>query len=39
VISPLSAQAAAPNVEALRQGLHDLGLDEERDFTLLCASV
>jgi putative ABC transport system substrate-binding protein len=33
VISPLSARAAAPNVEALRQGLHDLGLDEERDFT------
>jgi putative ABC transport system substrate-binding protein len=33
VISPLSAQAAAPNVEALRRGLHDLGLDEERDFT------
>jgi putative tryptophan/tyrosine transport system substrate-binding protein len=33
VISPLSARAAAPNIEALRRGLHDLGLDEERDFT------
>jgi putative ABC transport system substrate-binding protein len=33
VISPLSARAAAPNIEALRQGLHDLGFDEERDFT------
>ncbi len=33
VISPLSAQAAAPNIEALRQGLHNLGLDEDRDFT------
>ena len=33
VISPLSARAAAPNIEALRSGLHDLGLDEERDFT------
>ena len=33
VISPLYARAAAPNIEALRRGLHDLGLDEERDFT------
>jgi putative ABC transport system substrate-binding protein len=33
VISPLSAQAAVPNIEALRQGLHDLSLDEARDFT------
>src|ERR1700694_4451314 len=33
VISPLSAGAAAPNIDALRHGLHDLGLDEGRDFT------
>jgi putative ABC transport system substrate-binding protein len=33
VISPLSARAADPNIEALRRGLHDLGLDEGRDFT------
>jgi putative ABC transport system substrate-binding protein len=33
VLSPLSAQAAAANIEAFRQGLHDLGLDEGRDFT------
>jgi putative ABC transport system substrate-binding protein len=33
VISPLSARAAAPNIVALRQGLRDLGFDEERDFT------
>ena len=33
MISPLSARAAAPNIEALRQGLRDLGFDEERDFT------
>jgi hypothetical protein len=35
VISPLSAPAAAPNIEALRQGLHYLGFDEERDFTFV----
>lgn len=35
VISPLSARAAAPNIEALRQGLHDLGFDEGRDFTFV----
>jgi len=32
VLSPISAAAAARNVEALRQGLHDLGYDEGRDF-------
>jgi putative ABC transport system substrate-binding protein len=31
VLSPLSARAAAPNVEALRQGLHDLGYAEGRN--------
>jgi putative tryptophan/tyrosine transport system substrate-binding protein len=35
VLSPLSAHAAAPNVEALRQGLHDLGYDEGRNFTFV----
>ena len=33
LLSPLSAQAAAPNVEALRQGLLDLGYEEGRNFT------
>jgi putative tryptophan/tyrosine transport system substrate-binding protein len=32
VISPLSAQAAAANIGALREGLHDLGFDEGPDF-------
>ncbi len=34
VLSPLSAQAAAANIGALREGLRDLGFDEGRDFTL-----
>ncbi len=34
VLSPLSADAAARNVEALRAGLHDLGYVEGRNITL-----
>ena len=32
VLSPISAKAAAANIDALRRGLHDLGYDETRDF-------
>jgi putative ABC transport system substrate-binding protein len=34
VLAPISAVAAARNIEALRKGLRDLGYSEERDLTL-----